>query len=185
MKNKKWLILIIIGIILICIALGLLIYNNYIDERAGKESKEVVEKIHKELKEPSENKETIKIDGNEYIGIIEIPKLELELPVMSDWSYKKMKISPGLYYGDINTNDLVICAHSYKNLFRYIKDLTKEDLLIFTDMSGNKHLYQVEVVEILSPEDIKEMIDSEFDLTLFTCTDDNQDRVTVRFNKKI
>ena len=95
------------------------------------------------------------------------------------------KISPGLYYGDINTNDLVICAHSYKNLFRYIKDLNKEDLLIYTDMNGEKYLYQVEVIEILSPEDIKEMIESEFDLTLFTCTDDNQDRVTVRFNKVV
>lgn len=183
MNNKKWLILIIIGIILILSALSLQIYNYYVDERAGKESKEVVEKIHKELKETSENKETLKIDGNEYIGIIEIPKLKLELPVMSDWSYKKMKISPGLYYGDINTDDLVICAHSYKNLFRYIKDLNKEDLLIYTDMNGEKYLYQVEVIEILSPEDIKEMIESEFDLTLFTCTDDNQDRVTVRFNK--
>ena len=102
---------------------------------------------------------------------------------MSDWSYKKMKISPGVYYGEIETNDLVICAHSYKNLFRYIKDLTKGDLLIFTDMSGNKHLYEVQVVEVLSPEDVKEMIENEFDLTLFTCTDDNQDRITVRFNK--
>ena len=53
MKNKKWLILIIIGIILILSALSIQIYNYYVDERAGKESKEVVEKIHKELKETS------------------------------------------------------------------------------------------------------------------------------------
>ena len=183
MKNKKWLILIIVGILLILSALSLQIYNNYVDERAGKESKEVVEKLHKELKDTKEDKTIIKIDGNEYIGIIEIPVLELELPIMSDWSYKKMKISPGVYYGEIETNDLVICAHSYKNLFRYIKDLTKGDLLIFTDISGNKYLYEVQVVEVLSPEDVKEMIESEFDLTLFTCTDDNQDRITVRFNK--
>ena len=183
MKNKKWFFLIILGIILIITALSLLIYNSYVDERAGKESKKVVEKIQEELKDIDTNEETIKIDGNEYIGIINIPTLELELPIMKDWSYKKMKISPGRYYGSIESNDLVICAHSYKNLFRYIQNLEKKDILIFTDLSGKEHFYEVEVVEILAHENIKEMIESEFDLTLFTCTNDNQDRITVRLNK--
>ena len=183
MKNKKWFFLIILGIILIITALSLLIYNSYVDERAGKESKKVVEKIQEELKDIDTNEETIKIDGNEYIGIIKIPRLELELTIMKDWSYKKMKISPGRYYGSIESNDLVICAHSYKNLFRYIQNLEKKDILIFTDLSGKEHFYEVEVVEILAPENIKEMIESEFDLTLFTCTYDSQNRVTVRLNR--
>lgn len=183
MKNKKWLVLITIGIILIIMALCLLIYNSYVDKRAGKESKKVVEKIQEELKETETEQENIKIDGNEYIGIINIPALGLELPIMSDWSYKKIKISPGRYYGSLETNDLVICAHSYKNLFGYIQNLTKGDILIFTDISGNEYLYEVKVIEVLAPENIKEMIESEFDLTLFTCTSDAQARVTVRFNK--
>ena len=130
MKNKKALFLIIIGIILIISALYLQLHNNYEDIKAGKESKEVVEVIQEELntqeiKEDSD-KETIKVNGDEYIGIINIPSLNVELPVMSDWSYEKMKKSPARYYGSLETNDLVICAHSYKNFFRYIKNLVKD-----------------------------------------------------------
>ena len=83
----------------------------------------------------------------------------------------------------LETNDLVICAHSYKNFFRYIKNLVKGDIVVITDINGNKYLFEVKVVEILKPENIKEMIESEFDLTLFTCTYDSQNRVTVRLNR--
>ena len=155
----------------------LIMYNSYEDKKAGIESKKVVEQIQ------DNPVESVKIDNNEYIGIINIPTLDLELPVMSDWSYEKMKISPVRYYGSFETDDLVICAHSYKTFFRYIKNLKVGDVLIFTNIDGNVYLYEVEVVEILSPENIKEMIENEFDLTLFTCTSDSQNRVTVRLNR--
>ena len=171
------------GITLIIIALCLLIYNSYVDKKAGKESKEVVETIQEELKKIETEQKTIQVDGNEYIGIINIPTLNLELPVMTDWSYKKMKISPVRYHGSLENNDLVICAHAMKNLFGSIKNLTKGDILVFTDVNGDEYLYEVKVIEILTPEDIKEMIESEFDLTLFTCTYDSQNRLTVRFNR--
>lgn len=155
----------------------LIMYNSYEDKKAGIESKKVVEQIQ------DNPVESIKIDDNEYIGIINIPTLDLELLVMSDWSYEKMKISPVRYYGSFETDDLVICAHSYKTFFRYIKNLVVGDILIFTDMGGNSYLYKVEVIEILGPTDIKEMIENEFDLTLFTCTSDSKNRVTVRLNR--
>ena len=155
----------------------LIMYNSYEDKKAGIESKKVVEQIQ------DNPVESVKIDNNEYIGIINIPTLNLELPVMSDWSYEKMKISPVRYYGSFETDDLVICAHSYKTFFRYIKNLVVGDILIFTDMGGNSYLYKVEVIEILGPTDIKEMIENEFDLTLFTCTSDSQNRVTVRLDR--
>lgn len=182
MKNKRWLIIIIT--LLIIVALVLLSYNIYIDNIAGQKSQEAVEKIQNELKNTSSEKiESLKVDDNEYIGIINIPSINLELPVMSDWSYTKLKTSPARYSGTLKTNDLVICAHSYKNLFRNIKKLKPNDSLIFTDMNGNKHFYEVALIEIISPEDIQKMIENEYDLTLFTCTEDNQNRFTVRLNK--
>ena len=50
-------------------------------------------------------------------------------------------------------------------------------------MNGKEHLYQVELTEILAPTDIKEMIESDFDLTLYTCTNDNLNRITIRLNR--
>lgn len=189
--NKKGLILVITGCILILIAGLMVTYNSYENNKAGIESKKMYEKLKdvnvdtKEEVSTLENDEmkVVNIDGNEYIATINIPALNLELPVMSDWDYTKMKVSPCKYYGSIFTNDLVICAHSYDNLFGRIKDLNAGDILILTDMNNNKYYYEVKVTEVLSPKDVKEMIESEFDLTLYTCTTDALNRFTVRLNR--
>ena len=183
-----------IGVLLISGALSLSIYNRYEDKYAEEKSREIYIKlqdnlVHPENKEPAveqmNNKtemDVISIDGYDYIGSIEIPTLSLELPIMNDWSYNKMKMAPCRYYGSVFTNDLVICAHAYDSLFGNLKNLKQGDKLILTDINSNKYIYEVEVIEILTPYDIDEMIESEFDLTLYTCTYDNQNRVTVRLN---
>ena len=191
---RKSRILMIIGVLLISGALSLSIHNRYEEKYAEEKSREIYIKLqdnltHIEDKEPSVEQMTnktemdkITIDGYDYIGSIEIPTLGLELPIMNDWSYNKMKLAPCRYYGSIFTNDLVICAHAYDSLFGNLKSLKQGDKLILTDVNGNKYIYEVEVTEILTPYDIDEMIESDFDLTLYTCTYDNQNRVTVRLN---
>ena len=186
--NKKGITLVIIGVLFLIIAGSLVFYNNYENKKAGLKSKEAYNKIQDVLKEINEENDikemkVVNIDGNEYIATINIPSLNLELPVMSDWDYNKMKTSPCRYYGSIFTNDLVISAHSYDNLFGRIKTLNQGDLLILTDMNHDEYVYEVEVIEVLSPNDVKEMIESEFDLTLYTCTSDTLNRVTVRLNR--
>lgn len=191
---KKSRILMIIGVLLISCALSLSIHNRYEEKYAEEKSREIYIKLQDNLtniedKEPVVEQLTnktemdkITIDGYDYIGAIEIPTLGLELPIMNDWSYNKMKLAPCRYYGSIFTNDLVICAHAYDSLFGNLKSLKQGDKLILTDVNGNKYIYEVEITEILTPYDIDEMIESEFDLTLYTCTYDNQNRVTVRLN---
>ena len=184
-------ILVILGCILIMTSGLMMYYNSYINKKAFTESKKIYQEIQTRViednKEESivynEEEKAISIDGNNYIGIINIPALELELPVMADWDYKKMQIAPCRYYGSILTNDLVICAHGYDNLFGRIKKLTAGDLLVLTDINNKEYIFKVEVIEVLSPNDVKEMIESEFDLTLYTCTTDNLNRVTVRLNR--
>ena len=36
----------------------------------------------------------IEIDGYDYIGVLQIPSLDLTLPVISDWSYPALQIAP-------------------------------------------------------------------------------------------
>lgn len=182
-----------LGILMLICATSLFVYNKYEDKRAGVKSKEAYIKIQHTFedrippKEPEEinlNKEMdyVTVDGYDYIGTINIPNLNLELPIMNDWSYNKMKLAPCRYYGSIFTHDLVICAHAYDSLFGNIKTLKQGDRLVLTDINGNNYIYEVVITEILSPYDIDEMINGEFDLTLYTCTYDNQNRVTVRLN---
>lgn len=190
---KKGIAFVIVGCILIIFSGLMITYNHFEEKSASIESKKIYETIHSEelslLEQKDygtyENKEmkVVNIDGDDYIATIKIPILDLELPVMSDWDYKKMKKSPCRYYGSIFTNDLVIAAHSYDDVFGRIKYLNTDDILILTDMNNNEYIYKVEMVEILEPDDVKEMIESQFDLTLYTCTKGGLNRVTVRLNR--
>ena len=188
--TKKGIIFIILGIICLIGAGVLISINVYHDNEAHEYTQIAYEKIQQEVEgisdadvSDSNDMKVINIDGEDYIGTIEIPALNLELPVNADWDYKKMKKGPCRYYGSFITNDLVICGHSYKRVFGRLKNLVVGDLLILTDMNNVEYIYKVELVEILSPKDIKEMIESDFDLTLYSCTNDGLNRVTVRLNR--
>ena len=120
------------------------------------------------------------IDGIDYIGVLEIPALELSLPVAADWDYYRLNKSPCRYVGSAYLHDLVICAHNYDIHFGNIKTLSYGDKIIFTDMAGNVFTYDVIEIETLQPTAIDQMITGDWDLTLFTCTIGGATRVTVR-----
>lgn len=122
----------------------------------------------------------VELDGRTYIGIIAIPSIEVELPVQKTWSLPQLKVSPCRYVGSPYGDSFVICAHNYASHFGRIKNLVKGDEVAFSDMDGNEWRYVVEKVETLGSTDIEGMTDSEWDLTLFTCTIGGQSRVTVR-----
>jgi sortase A len=103
------------GLALVIFALGIWGYNVWDDKRAGDAADEVVEKIDTELNNPDNNFDMgetplyIKypevempiytVDGHDYIGRIDIPDLEISLPIMSEWSYPNLKIAPCRYSG--------------------------------------------------------------------------------------
>jgi sortase A len=134
-----------------------------------------VELLTEEDKEMTE----VEIDGNLYIGYISIPSIRMELPVMSDWSYPKLKIAPCRYNGSIRGEDLVLMAHNYKSHFGPISQLKIGDEVFFTDMDGNTTAYEVVGKDVLDPTAVEVMTSGEYDLTLFTCTYGGASRVTV------
>ena len=77
-------------------------------------------------------------------------------------------------------NNLVIAAHNYANHFGHLSRLSPGDVVYFVDMDGLSFSYEVTVGEVLGPEEVEEMTDGTYDLTLFTCTYSGQNRVTVR-----
>ena len=119
------------------------------------------------------------INGHAYIGYLSIPKLELELPILSQWSYPKLQIAPCRYYGSLRGEDLVLMAHNYNSHFGRISKLELMDTVTFTDMDGNVTTYQVVGKDMLSPTAVEEMISGDFDLTLFTCTYGGGSRITI------
>lgn len=190
MRGKGFMLL---GALLIAGAIGLSGYNIHSNEQAESKSEEVVEILQIEVEEKKEEivkpikttkreVPTVKIDKERYIGILEIPTLGLELPIMDEWDYKKLKVSPCRYTGSPYQNDLVIVAHNYESHFGNIKDLPAGAEVIYTDAEGTVFQYEVAGLEIIEATDIEGMIESGWDLTLFTCTYGGAQRYAVRCN---
>lgn len=123
---------------------------------------------------------TIGIDQKEYIGYLSIPKLELALPVMGRWDYPSLKIAPCRQYGSPQEGKFVIAGHNYDGHFGRIHLLERGDAIFFTDVTGAQYAYRVQLIEIFNPQDVEEVRDSDWALTLYTCTAGGKQRVVLR-----
>lgn len=187
-----------IGLLLLGVAFTMTVYNILDERRANSEAKELARYIKKITLEKSADENgipdyilnpqiempMIEIDGQWYIGVLEFPSIGLSLPVMSEWSYSRLKISPCRYYGSAYLDNLIIAGHNYSKQFGVLKNLNIKDRIVFTDMDGNAFEYTVVQKDILSQNSIEEMASGKWDLTLFTCTFDGRERVTLRCEKK-
>ena len=186
MPKKSGVILIYLGAVLILAALLLFLYNRGEDRRAGQEAESLLEDARSAIsanaapEEPQEKPaEEITYD---YAGVIAIPDLSLELPVIDQWSYDRLKVAPCRQSGAAPDGDLVIAAHNYKSHFGYLDRLQPGASVIFTDMEGTVYRYVVEEIRRLEPEDaedVSSVFSSEYPLVLYTCTPGGKARVAV------
>lgn len=191
-------VFIVIGAILIVLCCTLMLYNAKEDldaENAAKMQLPVLQQVIEErvgditddnttdVDAPHIHSSVMSvadIDGYDYIGYLSFPTLDLELPVIDRWDKARLKIAPCLYYGSLYTEDLVIAGHNYTSSFGQLKNLSIGDEIVFTDMDGLVHTYEVDDIEILDPTDVTEMVASGWNLSLYTCTYDGSQRLTVR-----
>ena len=195
-KRRGGTFLIVMGLLLIVAAFFLLGYNLYDEYRAGESAKHVVTILQKSFMQaglepdPEEPPDYIlnpdmempvaEMEGHYYIGILEIPSLKLSLPVMSEWSYPNLKLAPCRYSGSAYTGNFAIAGHNYRTHFGPVKNLKAGDQIRFTDIKGRSFFYEVQTVETLEPTAVEDMLNDEWDLTLFTCTSGGQARIAVR-----
>lgn len=190
MRNKIGSACMVLGAVLVLAALSLFVFNQRQDRSAGAASDEMLSRINGYLSDDGSGQDVpdpykavmteVEIDGCSCIGYLSIPSLELELPVISEWDYARLKIAPCRYTGSTKTDDLVIAAHNYARHFGQLSQLSGGERIYFTDMDGILHAYEVAAVEVLEPTAVEEMTSGMYDLTLFTCTYGGKSRVTVR-----
>ena len=196
MPKKTGIVFVLAGTVLILSALSLFLYNRYEDAHAEQEAESLLGDVQtiideRETSVPTTPPETlapelpiVEIEGYGYVGYISIPKLELELPVMSEWDYVRLKIAPCRQFGSSRTDDLVIAAHNYESHFGYLYQLELGDQVIFTDMDGIENLYEVTGLDTLNPIEVDAVQNSGHDLVLYTCTYEGKTRVTVFCDRK-
>lgn len=188
MKKKIGISLIVIGLILIFCAAALLFYNNYESRKAEEQANALMNSLVGAIGQNQsgyldpfdEEMKVVEIDGYGYVGYLSIPDLNLNLPVISECDYSRLKVSPCRYYGSTKTDNLVIAAHNYRSHFGYIGKLESGATITFTDMEGTKKTYTVTTIEILPPTETDKVKDTGDDLILYTCTYRGVSRIVVR-----
>ena len=175
------------GLLLIAAALCLFVYNKREAESAAQTAEQALQEISDVphvLEQPQESEihsiipdyisdptmemPTVEVDGNFYIGILEIHALELSLPVISEWNDTRLKQAPCRYKGSVYLDNLIIAGHNYKKHFGGLKNLQIGDTITFTDMDEHCFSYTVTALEELDGTAIEAMESGDWDLTLFT-----------------
>lgn len=193
MKNKKGTSLMAVGAMLLLAALALTAYNLYDEKRAEKNALNALSQIDTASSEqsnteipdyvlnPDMSMPTVSVDGEEYVGVLKIPEINLVLPVLIECDTQKLKTAPCRYQGTAYLGNMIIAGHNYKTHMKYIDSLEAGDKIFFTDTDKNIFEYEVVGTEIIDGTDVERMISGgSWNLTLFTCTYDGRKRITIR-----
>lgn len=156
------------------------------------ENKEIVETFSREVSIHNENEE-IKMNGYKVIGIVKIPKIQIEYPILDIDTYnpeetrEPMKTSIVKYWGE-NVNDfgnLSIAGHNNYNgtMFGKVKYLEKGDIVQLTDLNNQTIKYAIDNIFVTEPNDITILQTTNKDVrevTLITCTNGNRQRLILK-----
>lgn len=136
-------------------------------------------------------------DGVEYTteGILKIPKIGIEYPILSATSPELLFVSINKYHPkDLKPNEIgnyCIVGHYYENgkMFGKLHKLKNGDKAELTDLSGNTVTYQVYDKKVIEPTDVSctsQMVARDMqirELTLITCTNGGKQRLVVKLRE--
>ena len=195
-----------LGSALVLAAVCLYVYDRLEDARAGAQAASAVSQLRQsqsiaaasETEQPADSAESLPTEDaepgpepasasetpassveREYLGVLTIPALGLELPVQTEWSKANLKVSPCRQCGSTAGGDLVIAAHNYKSHFGRLSSLSKGDEVRFTSQDGAEAVYTVERTAQVSPEEPEALREGGSPLVLYTCTPGGKARVVV------
>ena len=132
-----------------------------------------------------------KEDSTFVIGIVEIDKLRLHYPILSETSNELLKISPCRFAGPLpnQVGNLCIAAHNYvdNKFFSRIHELGFGDIIRIYDLKGNKLEYVVDKQYEVSVSDTSctnQETNGMKKITLLTCNNVKGTRVVVTAYEK-
>ena len=114
------------------------------------------------------------------IGILNIPSLNIEYPILSTTNEKNLKVSLTKYWGG-NPNEvgnLCVSGHNYKNskFFGKLQNIKNGDIIQITDLNGQTLDYKVYDTKIVDPSDTSctsQLTNGNIEITLITCYYEN------------
>ena len=143
--------------------------------------------VEDDEKEETKVHKTKSGDTYSTIAVVDIPKIDVNYPVLNKTTDELLKISPTKFWGPEpnEVGNFCIVGHNYRNkrFFSKVPDLKTGDKINITDLSGRKITYKVYDKYTVEPTDVSctsQLTQGRKEITLITCTDDSKHRVVVK-----
>lgn len=196
MKKKIYNIILIILALILLVVISIIAFKRINNQIKGKELINTVADIKvklEEIKESENDEKTItKYKGYDIVGIIEIPKINIEYPIINQTSDETMALSITKFWGN-NVNDIgnfTMAGHNYFDgtMFSNTNKLNIEDTIKMTDLDGKTIEYKVFDKYIIDPNDVKcvqSVKENTREITLITCINGRNNRLVVKARENI
>ena len=190
MKKKIYNIILIILALILLVVISIIAFkriNNQIKEKELINTVADIKVKLEEIKESENDEKTItKYKGYDIVGIIEIPKINIEYPIINQTSDETMALSITKFWGN-NVNDIgnfTMAGHNYFDgtMFSNTNKLNIEDTIKMTDLDGKTIEYKVFDKYIIDPNDVKcvqSVKENTREITLITCINGRNNRLVV------
>lgn len=205
-KNNKLLIYKILFVILLITALviiGIIVNKQYNDKIYNEKNLDIVQLFHEEeekkeiaIEENETNEESreinLELDGHKVIGLIKIPAIDLEYPILEKTTKATMKIAISRFYGGkINEYGNVSLAghNNYSGtMFGKNKYLKLGDIIYLTDLKSKTIEYEIYDIFTTDPNDttvLETKDDNIREVTLITCKNGRTQRLIIKAKEKV
>ena len=193
MKLKIYRAIFIILLLGAIILIALIAVKQWKSMKNEKENQEVVETFSNIQTTETENDETIQLKGYDVIGIVTIPKINIQYPILAIETSNPEETKEPMRYGIVkywggNVNDygnLSIAGHNNYNgtMFGKTKNLEIGDIVELTDLTKTTMQYEIYDIFITDPNDIRILATNDEtirEVTLITCTNGNRERLILK-----
>lgn len=196
MKKKIYNIILIILALILLVVISIIAFkriNNQIKEKELINTVADIKVKLEEIKESENDEKTItKYKGYDIVGIIEIPKINIEYPIINQTSDETMALSITKFWGN-NVNDIgnfTMAGHNYFDgtMFSNTNKLNIEDTIKMTDLDGKTIEYKVFDKYIIDPNDVRcvqSVKENTREITLITCINGRNNRLVVKARENI
>ena len=197
-KNKRYSILIMIGVFFIFLGSSYLIYNQYNNEKQDsindgliedyfKVEDEIIETPQKEIEE----EKPVPKEKIEYIAVLEIPKIKLKRGIV-DKNSSYNNVNRNIYTlkettmpDEEDNSHIMLASHSGNSYISYFKNLNKLNLNdeVYFFYKNNKYVYKViKKYEVEKTGTVKLSKKNSSDITLITCVSGTNNQIVLVAN---
>lgn len=153
------------GTVALLVALGVAVAGAWRDWSLGQQTRAVLDalpepvaRVDASLVDPAADMPSVEVDGGEYLGVLRIEPLGLELPVSATWEDAELGVAPCRYSGTVYGNDIVVVGGDGGSQLGTLSSLAGGEEVVLSDMLGNDFAYVVDGVETLQPTEIDRAI---------------------------